>query len=374
MASKIPTQQRALVLQKFGSDIQLQHVPTPQLELGTVIVRVSATTILSYQRGVYDGSRGLYGVPTPLVIGISAIGRVAGLPADATLLEEGQLVYVDCVVRGRDDPSALFLSAIHAGSKSGSKKLMADVYRDGSFAEYMRAPLENCIPLDETRLCKTLGYPIHDLMYMSCLLVSFGGLRDIGLEPGETVVVSPATGNFGGAGVLVAVAMGARVIAMGRNTTELARLKELAERGKPGACVETVPISGDEETDTAALKAFGTIDAVLDLTPPIASKSTHLKSAISALRHSGRVSLMGFPDLSASMWHVVGSNIVMKGKLMYSREDMLLFVKMLERGLFPKAQEFVDTKAFALEQWEEALDVAARHTGLGRQVIFVPEK
>ncbi len=72
------------------------------------------------------------------------------------------------------------------------------------------------------------------------------------------------------------------------------------------------------------------------------------------------------------MWTIVGNDITMKGKLMYSREDMLLFVKMLERGLFPTAKDFVDTKTFALNQWKEALDVAAEHTGLAKSVVFVP--
>lgn len=240
------------------------------------------------------------------------------------------------------------------------------------WAEFAKAPLENCVPLDETRLCQSLGYSIPNLMYLGYLLVPFGGLRDIGLEPGETVIVSPATGGFGGAGVQVAVAMGARVIAMGRNEKELARLKDQAEKTTPGACVETVKITGDEATDTAALKAFGNIDAVLDLIPPAATKSTHLSSAIAALRHGGRVSLMGFPTLTASMWKIVGAGITLKGKLMYSREDTVQFVRMLERGRFPAGEHLVDTKAFPLEDWKQALDVAAEHTGLGKSVIFTP--
>jgi hypothetical protein len=54
---------------------------------------------------------------------------------------------------------------------------MRDVWRDGTFAQLAQFPLENCIPLDEARLCRNLGYSIPDLMYL------FGGLRDIKLEP-----------------------------------------------------------------------------------------------------------------------------------------------------------------------------------------------
>lgn len=45
----------------------------------------------------------------------------------------------------------------------------------------------------------------------------------------------PATGGLGGVGVMVAVAMGARVIAMGRNEKELERLREHVKRGTPNS-------------------------------------------------------------------------------------------------------------------------------------------
>lgn len=57
---------------------------------------------------------------------------------------------------------------------------------------------------------------------------------------------------------------------------------------------------------------------------------------------------------------------------MYSREDMVQFVKMLERGRFPVRKNFVDNKTFELSEWKEAFDVAAKHTGLGKSVAFAP--
>lgn len=213
---------------------------------------------------------------------------------------------------------------------------------------------------------------MQELTYISTLLVPFGGLRDIALQPGETIIISPATGAFGGAGCLVAIAMGCRVIAFGRNTTELARLKSHIISSSPTADIETVEMTGDEAVDIAALKVFGTIDAVLDFTPPQASTSSHLRSAISCLRRGGRVSLMGFNANPINAGVVTGRNILLKGKLMYEREDMVFFVKMMERGLFARGGGLVDIKAFGMEQWTEALDVAVEYMGVGRGVIFVP--
>ncbi|TVY56002.1 Alcohol dehydrogenase 1 [Lachnellula cervina] len=368
MASALPTQHRTLLLEDRKVGFHVTTRPTPQPGLGNAIVHVLAAGVLSYHREVYNGVRD-YPFPTPLVGGSSAVGRVAAVGPDATALKPGQLVWIDCVIHGRDDPDALFLTAIHEGYTEGSKKLIRDVWRDGTFAEYAKLPLENCIALDETRLCGSLGYSIQDLAYTCCLLVPYGGLRDINLEPGETVVVCPATGGFGGAGVLVAIAMGARVIAMGRNEKELARLKEYVLKGSPNASIETAKMTGEEMKDAATLKDFGTIDAVLDFTPPQASKSAHVRSAVWALRRGGRVSLMGFNDNPCAPI-VTGRNIMLKGKLMYERPDMVQFVKLLERGLFPQGKDLVDTKAFKLEDWDECFDAGAKHTGIGRHVIL----
>lgn len=366
----LPTHHRALVLETLDAGFSVKTVPTPQPEPGSATVRIIEAGVLSYHREIYNGDRH-YEFPKPIVGGCSAIARIVAVGPDAVVLQPGQLVWMDCVIHARDNPDSLFLTAIHEGNDTWSRKLSSDVWRNGAFAEYMKAPLENCIRLDENRLCQELGYTMRDLVYMMYLMVPFGGLRDIKLEPGETIVVCPATGGFGGAGVQVAIAMGARVIAMGRNEKELSRLKEHIKKGIASAGIETVKMTGDFETDLASLQAFGTIDAVLDVTPPFACKSKHLKSAVRSLRREGRCSMMGYVE-DVITWHTMSQNITLKGKLMYERDDIVLFVKMLERGLFPRGEELVSPKVFKMEQWKEALDAAAEWTGIGKMVMIEP--
>ena len=374
-AEQAPSHYRALVVDSIGADLRIEQRATPDAVPGSVVVRILASPVLSYQRDIYDGTRD-YPFSTPIVGGCSAVGRVVHVGPDATVLQPGNLVWVDCVVRGRDDADAVFLWGIHEGSTAGSKKLARSVWHDGTYAEIARVPLENCIPLDEDRLCASgdrgLGYSPRDLIYLWHLSVPFGGLRSIDLKPGETVVVCPATGGFGGAGAHVAAALGARVIAMGRNEEELGRLKTFIRKGMSSARVETVRITGDKEADTASLKAFGTIDAVLDLPPPAAAQSTHLLSAVAALRRGGRISIMGSVGLNIIDWNFLANDLVAKAKLMYDREDLLLFVKMLEAGLFARGADLVETKYFALEDWQEAFEEATVHTGVGRIVALSP--
>lgn len=176
------------------------------------------------------------------------------------------LVFVDSTIRGLDDATAVFLSGIHEGCSEGSRAVMRGEWKDSTYAEYAKVPLEACEVLDEGKLCGRMGCEIAELAYVSALLVPYGGLGDIDLKAGETVIVSPATDVFGGAAVLVALALGARVIAMGTNVEALERPEKRSGR------TETVPITGDILNDLEALKSFGAVDAFFNISPPEAGK------------------------------------------------------------------------------------------------------
>lgn len=165
-----------------------------------------AVNILGYAKDIYNGTRN-YPFPTPLLIGTSGIARVAAIGPDTIALTPGQLVFVDSFVKWRDDPDAAFLLGVHEGFSEGSKKLMHGEWRDATYAEYAKLPLENCFPLNESLLLGKLAYEIEALSEISHLVVPHGGLSGINLKPRETVIISPATGNFGGAAVKVALAV-----------------------------------------------------------------------------------------------------------------------------------------------------------------------
>jgi len=302
-----------------------------------------------------------------MVPGCSATARVAAVGPDATLLKPGDLVHVDMTVRGRDDPTAMMLSGIIQGGTEGSKKLMEGEWRDSTYAEYAKVPMETCALLNEKRLCGDggLGYKVEELATISQPLVPYGGLRDVGVQPGETVIVAPATGAFGQAAVQMAVAMGAKVIAMGRNKSTL----ESIAQTNPNRIV-TVPITGDVEADTSALKAHGPIDVYFDISPPQAAGSTHLKSCILALCHAGRVSMMGGirGDVEVPYTWVMRNNISFRGKWMYERSDLRALVRMVEEDMLRLRGK---VRGFGLGEWEKAFDKAAEGK-VGESVVLMP--
>tara|TARA_R110002003_G_scaffold6_7_gene331 strand:+ start:9387 stop:10235 length:849 start_codon:yes stop_codon:yes gene_type:complete len=225
MTSQFPQTHTALVQSSYAQPLEVKSLPTPQAGPGSAIIRMLYAPVLSYAKDVFNGTRA-YPYPTPLVPGPSGVGRIAALGPDATTLQAGQLVFVDSVIRSRDEPTDVFLMGITQGGTEASAKLMRDVWRNGTYAEYVAVPLENVAVLDEAMLIGKLGYEESELAGLGKYCVPYGGLRDIGLEVGETVVVTPATGAFGGAAVAMALAMGAHVVATGRNEEKLKGLVE----------------------------------------------------------------------------------------------------------------------------------------------------
>lgn len=203
-SNDLPKMMKALYLRSTSEPPTVESIPTPQPTLGSAVVRNLAAASLSYGREIYNGKRN-YPFPVPLVPGYTSIAHVVAVGPDATKLKPGDLVFVDSTVRSRDDPTDVFLAAVHEGYTAGSKKLMRDVFRNWVMAEYCLTPLENLTLLNEKRLTGELGYSYAQLSYIAALLVPYGGLRDIELRAGQTIIVAPATGQFGGAAVLVAL-------------------------------------------------------------------------------------------------------------------------------------------------------------------------
>ena len=365
----LPPTMRALILESIGTAPSVKEIPTPTPTPGSAIVQILAAGVLPYAADVYVTDIRGYPMPTPLVIGSSAVGRIAALGPDSVALQPGQLVLVDSYLRARDDHETSFLAGLHDGYTDGSKKL-AKEWRDWSYAEYCRVPLENCYILNEKRLMGGLGYTVNDLLYISRMMVPHGGFVDVGLQAGETVVIAPASGAFGGAAVDVAVAMGARVIVAGRRIEPLKRFEEVY----PGR-VYAVQLSGDVTEDTKRLKALGPIQVFQDWCPPSAAGTTHIKACVYALARGGRVSLMGgvLEDITLNYSAVMHNNLTIKGKWMYEPQDPPKLIRLVEVGLLKigKQAGLNNLGTFGLHKWEDAFKVV-EGTGYGLQVTIAP--
>jgi NADPH:quinone reductase-like Zn-dependent oxidoreductase len=215
---------KALVLHARDKPLVLEDVPRPVASTGDAIVRILAADIVPYMGDVISNKRP-YPLTVPMTPGNTATARIHEVGPDSVALRPGQLVFCDITIRARDNPSVSILYGIHGGGYPAAQKLMDGIWRNATYAEYTRFPLENLYPLNEDLLLGKLGYSINDLCLLPVCLVPFGGLCEVDVKPGEIVIVGLATGRYGGAAVNVALAMGAVVVAVGRNKAALEKLE-----------------------------------------------------------------------------------------------------------------------------------------------------
>ncbi|MFF8371842.1 alcohol dehydrogenase [Streptomyces lydicus] len=194
-----------------------------------------------------------------------------------------------------------------------------------------------------------------------------------GIEAGETLLVSGATGNFGSSAVAVSLALGAgRVVAPGRNR---AALDLLAARFGPR--VRPVRLTGDEAADHASMAeaADGPIDMVLDLLPPSAPSSA-ARAAVMTVREYGRVVLMGGvgmlggDDLGLPYPWIMRNSITVRGQWLYPRRANVGMVRLLASGALDLAPERV--RSFRLDAVNDAVAYAAAHGGPFDRTVLTP--
>ncbi|WP_079059993.1 alcohol dehydrogenase catalytic domain-containing protein [Streptomyces bungoensis] len=358
---------RAAVLSRFGAPLTVQEVPDPRAGGGEVLVEILAASVPPYADEVFGGRRN-YPLEPPVVPGPGGVGRVLHAGPDATRLRAGDLVWCDCTVRSRDDALTPDITLQGWSSRGEGGARLARHLHDGAFAERMRVPTENVHPLparaeDDPARWASLG----------TYVIPYGGLLAGGLQAGETLLVSGATGNLGSAAVAVALAMGAaRVVAPGRNR---AALDLLADRFGPR--LRPVELTGDEDTDRGALSAAadGPVDMVIDLLPPAAPASV-ARAAAMTVREYGRVVLMGGvgmlggADLALPYPWLMRNSVTVRGQWMYPRPANTGMIRLIASGALDLAPEQVRT--FTLDAVNEAVAYAAAHGGPFERTVLVP--
>ncbi len=226
---------KAWLLDRLGGTLKLDHAPIPAPRPGGVIVKIEASALMSYMKAYVEGRLPIYSPPDGWFIpGGNAVGIVHEIGPEVYHLKPGQRVIVSShVVADENVPEpAQFLLGVTASTDG--KALQAD-WRDGTLAEYVQAPKASVTALD--------GLDAIDPAQLALLprfAVPYGGLIRARLAAGETLIVTGATGAYGSAAVLLAIALGAaRVVAAGRNASKLEALKPVA-----GPRVATIMLSG----------------------------------------------------------------------------------------------------------------------------------
>jgi NADPH:quinone reductase-like Zn-dependent oxidoreductase len=179
---------RTIAEEKFGGPIALMDLPTPEIGVGEVLIRVRAAGVNPFDWKVADGElKDELEHRFPLILGFDAAGVVERVGADVTELAEGDEVY---------------------------GYLFKPVIGGGAYAEYVTAPAAVVARKPESvSFTEAAALPVPGLTTMD--LVDAVNPGD-----GETVLIVGATGGVGSYAVQLAARRGARVIATARRTNE----------------------------------------------------------------------------------------------------------------------------------------------------------
>jgi D-arabinose 1-dehydrogenase-like Zn-dependent alcohol dehydrogenase len=369
----LPKTCKAAVLHEYGQDLQIESIPTPKPVYGAVVVKIESAPVYGPFKQTLTGKTTIFSYPTPFVPGGAAVARVVAVGPDATSLEPGQLVLTEYFIRARDSPDAVqFLRGASTMGNPHAIKLASDLQRNGSWAEYQVVSHENCHPLDEKRFLGSpadggLGYTLSQLGLMVFQSICYSGMCDIGLKAGETIVILPATGVFGGCAVEIASAMGARVVAGGRNVEALKKLARTISN------VKTFQLTGEVEADTAAITAcYGPVDAYFDVSAPSMPNTNHISAGIGSLATYGRACMMGgqMTNIPINYGLCVLKSLTIKGRFMYERKHVRDLIKLAATGALKLGS--IEVSEYRLEDWKEAMDVAADTHGWGKLVSITP--
>lgn len=172
-----------------------------------------------------------YDLPTPLIPGPTCIGQVEAVAEDVFHLKVGQVVLCNSFYSSGDtsrSPDEILIG--WTGSRTERSTRMQHHWRNGSFAEKAIYPATCLTVLPGAESTSDVAR----LPFLASLAITDGGWKRGGLRGGQVVVVNGATGNLGGAAVLMALARGAsRVVVIGRRRPALDALAHLDPRVVP---------------------------------------------------------------------------------------------------------------------------------------------
>lgn len=264
---------KAVVLKTFGGPevLECTEVPMPAPGAGEVLVRIRCCGVCHLDLILRKGMRSRVTPP-----------RIIGHELAAEVVEPGP--GVEGWSRGDRVASFNFQACggcdeCRRGKPSLCRKTEGDIgqTRDGGYAEYAVLKASNLVRLPE-------GMPFEHACFGACVYAPpYKAIRQVGgIGPGQSVVVTGASGGLGLAALQILKALGARSIAITSSPAKIEPLKAL------GADEVVVSPDGAFGEEVRRLTGGRGVDLVVEL---IGSPTFH--GALRALAPGGRVAVIG---------------------------------------------------------------------------------
>ncbi len=262
---------KAVVLRETGTadQLELSEVERPRLVPGHALVKVFAAGVC--YRDVIDRRGGFPFMKLPVIPGHELAGEVVEVADDVSGVAPG-----DRVVNLHRPPCGE-CEACRAGHEPRCTRgiYAFGLTADGAYAEYVLAPARCLVPMPHR-----LSYA--DACFLACTAgVALRALRTHGrLQPGQTALITGATGGVGLHGLQVARLLGARAIAV---TSSPAKADVLRQLG-----AHDVVVSEDLHFHRQVQTLTGGVHVALDCVG-----APTLNASVRSLRPIGRAIVVG---------------------------------------------------------------------------------
>jgi threonine 3-dehydrogenase len=329
---------RALVKEKPEPGLWLRDQPVPEIGPDDVLVKVRKTGICGTDVHIFNWDEWAQRtVPTPMTIGHEYAGEVDAIGANVKRLKIGQRVSGEGHVIGMRSRAA----------RGGRYHLDPETHGigvdiPGAFAEYVRVPAFNIVPLpddvddDLGAILDPLGNAVHTALTYDLV--------------GEDVLVTGA-GPIGIMGAAIARHVGARhVVITDVNPKRLALAAEVAD---------VTPVDVSKE-DLRAVMARLRMSEGFDVALEMSGAPAAFDQLIDSIVVGGRVALLGLPAKPTLVdWSkVIFKQLTLRG--IYGRqmfETWHKMIAMLESGL---AIRKVITHRLPAERFLEGFEIMRR--------------
>src|SRR5690242_15688070 len=212
---------KAIAIDDFGAPPSLHDLPVPEPGDGEVLVRVRASSVNGFDVAVAGGHlKGMIEHHFPVVLGKDFAGTVETAGPGVQSARPGDTVF-----------GVVIKAALG----------------DGAFGEYVTAP-----EAYTARVPAGLDLAVAGALGLAGT-AALAAVDAVAPLPGETVLISGATGGVGGFAVQLAAARGAYVVATTRPGEDDAYLRDLSAH-------HTVDFTGDVPAAVAALCSGGIQD------------------------------------------------------------------------------------------------------------------
>jgi zinc-binding alcohol dehydrogenase/oxidoreductase len=312
--------------------LRYEDVEDPVAGEGEVLIRLRAASLNHLDCWVRQG---LPSVPKPRTLGADGAGIVEALGPGADGVGEGDRVVIN---PGLDDGARI-----------------VGEHMDGTHAELIAVPESNVYPIpDELSFEEAAAFPlVFETVYR--MLVTRAGLRE-----GEWVLVWGAGSGIGTAAIVLARALGARVI-----TTSSSDAKVELARGLGAEAVvnhETGDVLEAVREATAGVGADVVVEHVGEAT---------WQTSLQAVRPHGRIAVCGAtsgPNPKAALHRIWWKQLTILGSTMGTKEDFEGAYELVKTG---KAKPVVDS-VHPLAEARAAHERMEAGEHFGKVVLSIP--